>query len=87
MVRIRVTYNKMCGSALGPGRRCCLFPTSKNSYNVICVARAIFVCVGAIILSSRNEGLGPMMLILLLRNQGDGLVLRSFLEILDRITS
>src|SRR5208282_2337217 len=52
---------------------CSLFPTSKNSYNVICVAHDIVVCVGAIILSSRNQGLGPLMLILLLCNQGDGL--------------
>ena len=52
----------------------CLFPTSKNSYNVICVAHDIVVCVGAIILSSRNQGLGPLMWILLLRNQGDGLL-------------
>src|SRR5208282_3164566 len=29
---------------------CCLFPTSKNSYNVICVAHDIVVCVGTIIL-------------------------------------
>src|SRR5208282_1367417 len=53
---------------------CSLFPTSKNSYYVICVAHDIVVCVGAIILSSRNQGLGPLMRILLLRNQGDGLV-------------
>ena len=40
---------------------CSLFPTSKNSYYVICVAHDIVVCVGAIILSSRNQGLGPLM--------------------------
>ena len=65
----------------------CQFPTFKNSYNVIGVAHAIVVCVGAIILLSRNPGLGPMMLILILRNQGGGLVMKPFLEILDRINS
>ena len=57
-MRITVKYIKMCSCALGPGRRCCLFPTSQNSYNVIGVAHAIVVCVGAIILLSRNQGLG-----------------------------
>ena len=40
---------------------CSLYPTSKNSYYVICVAHDIVVSVGAIILSSRNQGLGPLM--------------------------
>src|SRR5208282_333704 len=35
-----------------------LFPTSKNSYHVICVAHDIVVCVGAIILLLRNQGGG-----------------------------